>query len=402
MTNINVDEDRELRVVNRNFSLGEYGESWSKMERYLFIEIYDTIKNFFMAESDVNIIEYGSTHIKIKIPVREIKKKFFKGGNKRRQLLDVAESLSKKQISMISMDNDGQYGFDFITMFPRISYNPDINKNDMYVEINSGVYEEMVPIESYCQLDLKLLGEFNSGNTIRLYEIFKSYAFRKSFDMSFSDLRKKLGFFKEGIYEEWKHFNAKVLKPAVHNINTFKEYDIEVFYEKARGLDKIEFKIKTHKVHDVRKINVLNINEAIDPATRTPSLIQQKYIETTLSFCKKKTKITNEIELMDWIISDLINQQQQSVEQVDFKRMMNEISQQIRMNIYTQPYSHKYLGVEDSTFDHAIYEDIKSMERRGEIKEIMEKYSDEEIKLNMFGYILDINLDDLKEEGLLD
>lgn len=389
MPDINVDEDRELRILNRNFSLGEYGDSWSKMERYLFIEIYDTIKNFFLAESDENIVEYGSTHIKIKIPVKEIKQKFFKGGNKRRQLLDVAESLSQKQISMINIEDDGQYGFDFITMFPRISYNPAVNKNDMYVEIHSGVYEEMVPIESYCQLDLKLLGEFNSGNTIRLYEIFKSYAFRRSFDITFNDLRKKLGFFNEGSYEEWKHFNAKVLKPAVQNINNYKEYDIEVFYEKPRGLDKIEFNIKTHKVHDVRKINVLNLNEAIDPATRTPNLIQQKYIETVLSFCKKKTKITNEVELMDWIISDLINQQQKSEEQVDFKRMMNEISQQIRMDIYTQPYSHKHLVIDEITFDSVIYEEIKKMEREGLHDSIKDQYSSEQIRANNFGFILD-------------
>lgn len=389
MPDIHIDEERELRVVNRNFSLGEYGESWSKMERCLFIEIYDTIKNFFMAESDANIVEYGSTHIKIKIPVKEIKQKFFKGGNKRRQLLDVAESLSKKQISMISVENDGQYGFDFITMFPRISYNPAVNKNDMYVEIHSGVYEEMVPIESYCQLDLKLLGEFNSGNTIRLYEIFKSYAFRNSFDITFNELRKKLGFFKEGSYQEWKHFNSQVLKPAVNNINSFKEYDIEVFYEKPRGLDKIEFKIKTHKVHDVRKINVLNLNESIDPAARTPNLIQQKYINTVISFCKSKTKITNEVELMDWIISDLINQQQKSEKQTDFKRMMNEISQQIRMDIYTQPYSHKHLVIDEIYFDPVIYKEIKKMEREGLHDSIKDQYSSEQIRANNFGFILD-------------
>lgn len=388
MVEKNLDENREIRVVNRNFSLGEYGESWSKMERYLFIEIYDTIKNFFMAESDENIIEYGSTHIKIKIPVKEIKQKFFKGGNKRRQLLDVAESLSQKQISMISVEDDGQYGFDFITMFPRISYNPALNKNDMYIEIHKGVYEEMVPIESYCQLDLKLLGEFNSGNTIRLYEIFKSYAFRKSFDITFNELRKKLGFFKEGSYQEWKHFNSQVLKPAVQNINNYKEYDIEVFYEKPRGLDKIEFKIKTHKVHDVRKINVLNLNETIDPVTRTPNLIQKKYIETLLSFCKKKTKITNEVELMEWIVSDLINQQQ-SEEQVDFKRMTNEISKQIRMDIYTQPYSHKYLDIKNNVFDPVIYEEIKRLEKKGLHETIKEQYSLEQIKTNHFGFILD-------------
>jgi hypothetical protein len=32
---------RELRVVNRDFSLGEYGQSWTNLERYLFIEIYN-------------------------------------------------------------------------------------------------------------------------------------------------------------------------------------------------------------------------------------------------------------------------------------------------------------------------------------------------------------------------
>jgi len=387
MTDINDDEDRELRVINRNFSLGEYGESWSKMERYLFIEIYDTIKRFFMGESDENIVEYGSTHITIKISVKAIKQKFFKGGNKRKQLLDVAESLSQKKISMISIEDSDQYGFDFITIFPRISYNPLINKNDMYVEIHNSVYEEMVPIESFCQLDLKLLGEFNSGNTIRLYEIFKSYAFRKSFDINFNDLRKKLGFFNEGSYEEWKYFNAKVLKPAVQNINSYKEYDIEVFYEKSRGLDRIEFKIKTHKVHDARKINVLNLNEKIDPDTRTPNLIQQKYLNTLVSFCKNKTKITNEVELINWIISDLINQQLKSEEQVDFKRMINEISKQIRMDIYTQPYSHQYLGKKENTFDPVIYEEIKKMELKGEYELIKTTYTEEQIYTNHFGFI---------------
>ena len=360
-----IDKDRELRVLNRNFSLGEYGESWSKMERYLFIEIYDIIKIFFMSESDENIIEYGSTHIKIKIPVKAIKQKFFKGGNKRRQLLDVAESLSKKKISMKQIEEDGQYGFDFITIFPRISYNPAVNKNYMYVEIHSGVYEEMVPIESYCQLDLKLLGEFNSGNTIRLYEIFKSYAFRKSFDIRFNKLRKQLGFFNEGNYQEWKYFNAKVLKPAVNNINTYKEYDIEVFYEKPRGLDKIEFKIKIHKVHDVRKINVLNLNKEIDKTTRTPNLIQQKYIETVLYFCKKKIKITNEVELIDWIISDIVMQQKKHGDNFNFKHTLNAISKQIALGQYTEPYAHKHIS-NTLSFSDETYTEI--MEWKEEVK----------------------------------
>jgi plasmid replication initiation protein len=88
-------------------------------------------------------------------------------------------------------------------------------------------------------LDLKLLSEFGSGNTIRLYEIFKSYAFKKKFDIGFNELRKQLGFFNEGNYQEWKYFNAKVLKPAVKDINSYKQFDIEVFYEKKRYENKV-------------------------------------------------------------------------------------------------------------------------------------------------------------------
>ncbi|WP_167374425.1 hypothetical protein, partial [Bathymodiolus platifrons methanotrophic gill symbiont] len=50
---------------------------------------------------------------------------------------------------------------------------------------------------------------------------------------------------------------------------------------------------------------------------------------------------------------------------------------------------------------HVIYDDIKNMERRGEKKAIREKYSDEVIKLHMFGYVLDIDYEELEQEELL-
>ena len=295
---------RELRVVNRDFSLGEYGQSWTKLERYLFIEIYNVIKDFYLSTSDENIKTFSSESILLTLPVNRLDKSLFKPSQKNRDLMKAAEGLSKKQINLKALGDDGQWYFRFISMFPEICYEPLKDRNKILIRIPNSIYEEMVPIESYCLLDLKLLSEFGSGNTIRLYEIFKSYAFKKKFDIGFNELRKQLGFFNEGNYQEWKYFNAKVLKPAVKDINSYKQFDIEVFYEKKRGLDKVSFTIKTHIIQDVSKIQVLNLNEEINGLTRIPNLIQKKYIETVLFFCKKKHSISNEIELTEWIISD--------------------------------------------------------------------------------------------------
>jgi len=274
------ENSRELRAVNRNFSLGEYGQSWTKLERYLFIEIYNVIKEFYISASDENIKTFSSDSILLTLPIDLLDTNLFKPSQRNRDLMNAAEGLSKKQINLKTLEEGGQWGFSFISMFPEIRYNPSVDRGKMLVRIPSAVFEEMVPIESYCLLDLKLLGEFSSGNTVRLYEIFKSYAFRKKKTLSIDVLRKKLGFFKEGKYQEWKHFNAKVLKPSVLEINNYKEYDIEVSYEKRRGSKDIEFTFIQHKESKARNIQVLNINEEIKD--RKPNLIQSKFIKTLL------------------------------------------------------------------------------------------------------------------------
>ena len=356
---------------------------------YEFREIYNVIKDFYLARSSENIKKFSSENILLTLPINELDNSLFKKKNKQRDLLTAAEGLSEKRISLVTIDNDGQYGFDFISIFPRITYNPNKDKLNMYVKIPNEVYEQMVPIESYCQLDLKLLSAFGSGNTIRLYEIFKSYAFKKTFDIGFNELRKQLGFFNEGNYPEWKYFNAKVLKPAVKDINSHKQYDIEVFYEKRRGLDKISFTIKIHRPQDLSKIQVLNLNEEIDRISRKPNLIQQKYIETVLFFCKKDSSISNEQELIDWIITDLISQQIKLEAKFNFKFSMNAISKQVRNGSYTQPYSHKHLVIDEISFDPVIYEEMKKMERKGLYDSIKDQYSSELIRANHFGFIID-------------
>ena len=379
-----------MRALNRSFSLGEYGESWTKLERYLFIEIYNVIKDFYLGESQENIITFSSENIALKLNIDKLNPDFFKTNQKSRDLMNAAEGLSKKQINMKTMSDDGQYGFVFISMFTKIMLEPSIDRKNMVIKIPSEVYEEMVPIESYCLLDLKLLASFNSGNIVRLYEIFKSYAFRKKIIISFDTLRKKLGFYRGGSYSEWKHFNAKVLKPAVAEINSHKEYDIEVFYQKERGSSDISFTIVTHKEQPKGAIKVLNLNEQIKE--RRLNNIQDKYVATAIEFCNSKENPLNTKELTSWIVSDLINLQQKQSNSFSFKKAMGGISKQIRTGSYTRPFSHRHLAnKEEILFNDSIYEEMKKLVNEGREEELIEKYSQEEIKVHQFGYLANLN-----------
>lgn len=389
------DQSREVRIINRNFSLGEYDESWTKVERYLFIEIYNVIKEFYLSKKDTLIQSFSDESITVKLPVYLLDKKLFDSKNRSRQLRDAADGLMNKRIKYTTEDEDGQFGFDFITMFPRIRYMPKEDKKHMYIRIPSEVFEEMVPIESFCQLDLLLLAELNSGNTIRLYEIFKSYAFRREFSIEVDELRKKLGFFEQGKYKEWKYFNNQVLKPAVQDINDHKQYDIEVEYEKARGKDVINFKIITHAKLSSSNVRALSLDARINPETQEPNMIQRKYIATTLKHCQSTVVISDPNEMNFWIITDLIRQQEKQGEEFNFKRSMNAISKQIREGKYTQPYSHRYRAIDaEIVFNDEAHEDIKNLYNKNKLDEIREKYSDEQLKAYRFGYLIDMFLEE--------
>jgi hypothetical protein len=69
--------NRELRVLNRHFSVAEYDVHWTKLERYLFIEIYNVIKDFYMSVSADNINSYNSDSISLTLPLKKIDKKTF-------------------------------------------------------------------------------------------------------------------------------------------------------------------------------------------------------------------------------------------------------------------------------------------------------------------------------------
>lgn len=391
-----VPTEREVRVINQSFSLAEYDNSWTKIEWFLFIEIYNIVKEFYLDRNDHYIASFTEENITVRVPINRLDPTLFNIKNRSAQLRQAAEGLMDKRVrNALNDDESGQMGFDFITMFPRITYDPKNDREHVLVRIQSEIYEEMVPIEKYAQLDLKLLKEITTGNGQRLYAIFKSHSFRSTFDITITDLRKQMGFFEKNVYPEWKYFNDQVLKPAVKNINKHKEYDIEVDYSKKRDSEKITFKVKHHSEYKKHYSQVLNLDQPISLDTRVPNRIQRKYINSTIRHCSNVTEISNTEELNAWIISDLIGMQKKQGSKFNFKRAMNGISKQIQTKIYTEPYSHKHMidapevkVTQPLTFDERIHTEIKKLELKGLYDEIRQNFSDEELRANQYGHLI--------------
>jgi len=394
------------RTINKSLSLAEYSKSWSKMEWLLFIEIYHIAKNFFTGTDAVNIQSYSQESLLVRVPVKMLNPSFFNPRNRSRQLRSAAEGLMDMRVRKdLNTDDGEQLGFDFITMFPRIKYDPVQDKDHILVKIQGEIYEEMIPIENIARLNNKVMQKLSAGNDNRLYSIIKSHAFKARFVISVTQLRKQMGFAAEGTYEEWGDL-AKVLRRAVNNINKLKDYDIEVAFKKVPKKDAVRFEIKNYNKKKHKYAPILELNATIDPKTRTPNMIQAKYIRTTLANISKRVPISNQEQLMRWIISDLISQQRKQKRSFDFKHAINGISKQIINKVYTEPYAHKHLikeangddSVEELVFDEFMHNEIKRLESKGIYDEIRHRFSDNELKAYRCGHLIDV-LKELEELG---
>lgn len=398
-------EDRGYRLINRSFSLAEYSDAFSKMQWLLFIEIYDVVKDFYLDKNETDVESFTMENITIRVPVRRLDRKLFDPSNRSRQLREAAEGLMDMRVRNYIGDDETQMGFDFISMFPRIRYNPKEDRDHIYVKIQSEIYNEMVPIESYAQLELKLMDELATGNAQRLYAIFKSYAFKRKFTLTFTDLRKKMGYFTTGKYKEWKYFNSQVLKPTVEEMNKYSEHDIALRYKKEKGKEEITFWVTNYTERKNNLKQILDLNEPVKADTRVPNRIQRKYIRSTIKNLSAHIEITNQEEVVSWIISDLISMQRKQGRKFDFKQAINAISKQIKSNVYSEPFAHKHLmeeasathHIEEVMFDDFLYSEIKRMLKNNDMNGIRHNFTNEELKANQYGHLIP-HLPDLERD----
>lgn len=120
-----------------------------------------------------------------------------------------------------------------------------IGKGIVAFQVNPTLRARLYNPEMYALLDLQYQQRFVSSYTLRLYELCSR--FRKVKQTSYIDvgaLRGMLSVASTPIYEQFKFFNSKILKPSIAEINEKSDIEVEQLEQKlGRSVVAVKFKI---------------------------------------------------------------------------------------------------------------------------------------------------------------
>ena len=155
------------------------------------------------------IEEQGKNYLNFRQSINEIKKAFF----------------------WLKSDNGKEVCIDWLI---GVEYDPD------NLSFTFGLDNRLKPYllqlqKSFTAYELANVLNFKSKYSIRLYELLKSFAYRKNATFSLEQLKKLLMI--ENKYPQYKYFRTEVLEKAVKEINTYT--DIRVEYTPHRENRKI-------------------------------------------------------------------------------------------------------------------------------------------------------------------
>ena len=100
--------------------------------------------------------------------------------------------------------------------------------------------------EKFTTYELYQILALKSGHSIALYELLKSYAFKKNVTLTIENIKRCLSI--EGKYKEYKAFRRKIIEPALEEINEFTDLDVTWRpIREGRFYTSIEFTILSKK-----------------------------------------------------------------------------------------------------------------------------------------------------------
>jgi plasmid replication initiation protein len=162
----------------------------------------------------------------------------------------------------------------------------------------------------YARISLSIQNKLKSKHSLALYELFLDYfisdrGFGQTPVIEIDQLRYLLGFTRNkkkpisktnlDRYEEFKHFNNKVIKPSIEEINETTEINVRVDYKKnGRKVTGLQFFIKPqNKMLEVavasngsipaKKLNNLSIAVAEIPVTQEENTIKKQIMDYGIS-----------------------------------------------------------------------------------------------------------------------
>ena len=143
-----------------------------------------------------------------------------------------------------------------------------------YIDKKSGIIKirfdkDMKPFllqlqDNFTQFELVWTIQFKSKYSIRLYEFVKSIHYNKfsSYERIFTvdEIRKTLG--AEDVHKEWKNFRARVLEPAIEEVNQYSNQFIEYSpMLKGKSVERVWLKVVEKSYLEAMQNKRLNTEE---------------------------------------------------------------------------------------------------------------------------------------------
>ena len=152
------------------------------------------------------------------------------GGRTYERIRNAASSLTKKNVEVAYKDAKGQVKYIAMPWLTRVQY----NTGDGTVEIvPNPELQEHFSGKPFTSEEYYYLFKFKCQYSARLYELLKAHAFKPLADFSVDDLRARLGV-EDGKYTQFTGLRARVLSPALSDINEYTDLNVEMRERKGK------------------------------------------------------------------------------------------------------------------------------------------------------------------------
>ena len=243
--------------------------------------------------------------------------KFYKGSDnaKAYEAIIGAPKHLDRVIEIPYVTEKGLLRYGFVRLLQKYTIPSNNEKENQYIEIyfNNDLKPHLLELkEKFLKYDIRNVIELQSIYSFRIFEILKSYEFRKEIELDVNSLRDMLEI--GNIYKAFKDFKKRIIDKAQEDL--LKYCDIAFTYEEKKGVKgkKIEsllFHIRENDAQerDVKKESTYTLKEkeftpyeTIDDKQKDKKLVQEKSINNK----SKDSKENNEFEKLVMELSPIV------------------------------------------------------------------------------------------------
>lgn len=160
------------------------------------------------------------------------------GGEAYQRLKDTIISILSKRW-FIKIDDNHERAFGWLYGEPTI----EIGSGVVELELSPTLEPYLIELQAnFTKYELINILTLRSSNSIRLYELFKSYLWQHHWKVSVNEFKEMLNM--ENKYEEFKYLKKQVIKPALEEINTYTDLVVSVeTIKEGRKIEYLDFTI---------------------------------------------------------------------------------------------------------------------------------------------------------------